>query len=478
MFGSYKDYLPPKVDNPYFTGGTFGAYPSPQMSFGQPGGNQNLFTIPPLQPPSVNEQKSVLHEQAAPSPIHIDNSPHGKENSFSRHEHILTESDQLNKPKPGRLMRQKPVQQPIVQGVRLDEPAQSSAPLSQAHEYGKTISDLTTALTHAVMEKSALMTENKTLKDRVSAYEERLSQVDSMFTTMMARISALEQQAPSATLLASRVTARRVQDNSPKSPAISARSTRTVNVSVAPKPRSMSTVKTRPQPPQPAQSAARARSNSATPSSRAVAVAARGRVGSASSIGPVLRSKSPAKITASPVVSARPTSPLIRYEVHIAFNDRVVAKAQLAPMLSQDGPFLYVIQSELKPPMNFIPPSNGVSPCAFTGLSISVVGTNTRSRKSNIVFKSHSSHVDNPPVNDSDGYFSHSCWLSGPGASVVGGVRVFYRPVEGEEGGLTLYAMSLKFWFPENSDSGMVGSQAPNFTKEHWKELLRLLGLL
>lgn len=143
------------------------------------------------------------------------------------------------------------------------------------------------------------------------------------------------------------------------------------------------------------------------------------------------------------------------------------------PALSQDGPFLYVVQSELSPALSFIPVAE--SPCPFTGLSISVVGTNTRTRRSNVVFKSHDSHVDNPPVNDADGYFSHSCWLSGPSASVVGGVRVFFKT--GEDNSVTLYAMSLKFWFPETGENG-VADPVPSFSKDHWKELLRLLGIL
>jgi hypothetical protein len=121
--------------------------------------------------------------------------------------------------------------------------------------------------------------------------------------------------------------------------------------------------------------------------------------------------------------------------------------------------------------MTFIPREDG-SP--FKGISISIVGTNTRMRKSNTIFKSHTSHVDNPPVNDTDNYFSHSCWLSGPDASVVGGVRVFYRPAGNGVDGICLYAMSLKYWFPETSGS----PETPNFTKDHWKQLLKLLGLL
>ena len=176
---------------------------------------------------------------------------------------------------------------------------------------------------------------------------------------------------------------------------------------------------------------------------------------------------------AGTIASNRPPTPLVRYEVQISYNERIVARAQVNPALSQDGPFLYVVQSELVPALSFIPVAD--SPCAFTGLSLSVVATNTRTRRSNVVFKSHDSHVENPPVNDADGYFSHSCWLSGPSASVVGGVRVFFKTAE--DGSVTLYALSLKFWFPETAENGLA-EQAPNFTKDHYRELLRLLSVL
>ena len=212
----------------------------------------------------------------------------------------------------------------------------------------------------------------------------------------------------------------------------------------------------------PTASASRGRSISAGPT-RSVAAASRGRMVNASTA----RSKSPSVV--------RPTSsPVIRFEVHVTYGNQMVAKAALSPCLTQDGPFLYVIQSELSPSLSFAAPQN--SPCPFTGLSVSVVGTNTRSQRSNIVFKSHSSHVENPPVNSADGYFSHSCWLSGPNASVVGGVRVFYKPLDDNDSSISLYAMSLKYWFPEDTEN--VVQQAPNFTKDHWKELVRLLGLL
>ena len=168
----------------------------------------------------------------------------------------------------------------------------------------------------------------------------------------------------------------------------------------------------------------------------------------------------------------QPPTPLMRYELQISYNEHIVAKSQIKPAISEDGPFLYVIQSELNPSLSFIP--HPEMPCSFTGLSISVVATNTRTRNSNAIFQSHGSHVDNPPVNETDGYFSHSCWLSGPSASVVGGVRMFFRRDDSDQ--VTLFAMSLKFWFPESVGNGLA--QAPHFTKDHFKELLRLLGLL
>lgn len=321
---------------------------------------------------------------------------------------------------------------------------------------------------------ASLMAENASLKEKVSAYEEKLRQVDSMFSVMMGRIAALEQQ----------TTARSQADISPKSPLGSSRSIRNTSMRNSDsRVRSSSVTRSRPTLLAPT-TASRNRSITPTPNNRSVAVASRGRVGSMSSVQKNVpqRSKSPARVSqvtqpaTKPISLApapaqkRPAAPVIRYEVHIAYNDRVIAKAQLIPALSQDGPFLYVIQSELSPPMCFVPASS--TGCPFVGLSISIVGTNTRTRKSNVVFKSHSSHVENPPVNDADGYFSHSCWLSGPSASVVGGVRMFFRTGE-DDNSITLYAMSLKFWFPENHEE-----QSGGFTKEHWKELLKLLGLL
>ena len=248
-----------------------------------------------------------------------------------------------------------------------------------------------------------------------------------------------------------------LRDESPRSPAATARSSRSSVRSSG-----LTSVQSRVR----SNSLGNGRSVTPVPSmrgrSRSAAAASRGRLGPVPP--PAARSKSPAP-------AGRPSTPLIRYEVHVAYGDKVLAKAQVATSLTQDGPFLYVVQSELSPSLCFIAPAS--SPCPFTGLSVSVVGTNARSQRSNVVFKSHSSHVDNPPVNTGDGYFSHSCWLSGPSASVVGGVRMFFKQ-NGEE--VTLYAISLKYWFPEDTDN--VIHQAPNFTKDHWKELVRLLGLL
>ena len=438
MFGSFKEYVPPKVDNPYFNGGSFGV-PSPNQ----------LFFIPPSFPDGFGDQKR-FHEQA-PSPIH-DVSPNGKENFFQPPDHILRETDSINKVKvPGRVSRQH-------FQVRNDDSV--CAPVDN--------SQLT----------ASLIAENASLREKVSVYEDKLRQVDSMFSMMMSRISALEQNGS----VRSVPPPRQSKDVSPKSPLPSSRSARTAASSQIPssRTRSISNSRSRPNLTAPTTSS---RNRSITPTNRSVAVAARERVGSMSTVGgPVNRSKSPARVTRPPAVtsapkpvnlssasSARPSSPVIRYEVHISYNERIVAKAQLTPSISQDGPFLYVIQSDLKPPLSFVPASS--TGCAFTGLSISVVGTNTRTRKNNVVFKSHSSHVENPPVNDADGYFSHSCWLSGPDASVVGGVRVFFRPTDESNESITVYAMSLKFWFPESQESS-------NFTKEHWRELLKLLGLL
>jgi hypothetical protein len=52
---------------------------------------------------------------------------------------------------------------------------------------------------------------------------------------------------------------------------------------------------------------------------------------------------------------------------------------------------------------------------------------------------------------------------------------MFFRREE-EDSAVTIYAMSLKFWFPESAANGL--EQTPGFTREHYKELLKLLGVL
>jgi hypothetical protein len=301
-------------------------------------------------------------------------------------------------------------------------------------------------------------------------YEERLNQVDGKFQAMMNRISALETQTSRSTESAK--ASNRLLEASPKSP----HSVRSVPSGARPRSVSASSRSSRltiarPEPPARSVSVERERRTAASQAVKSVALSSRNKISQVTR-----RSVSPARVSSADsggaVVSApnRVTSPIIRYEAHIFLNDRIVAKAQISPTLSQDGPFLYVIQSELKPAMTFFPEDGQPPSSPFKGISISVVGTNTKLKKTSTIFKSHSSHVVSPPVNDSDKYFSHSCWLSGPEASVVGGVRIFYRS---EAGGISLYAMSLKYWFPETS-----GAAAPNFTKDHWRELLKLLGLL
>ncbi len=350
-------------------------------------------------------------------------------------------------------------------------PRQSDSPVSNISnvggEYSRTIADLTTALTQAMNERSQLIAENASLKDKVSVYEERLNQVDGKFQAMMNRISALESQNSKAT--ESVKSANRLSESSPKSPhSVRSMPSGARPRSVSATSRSSRLTIARPEPPARSVSVERERRTPASQAVKSVALASRNKISQVAR-----RSVSPARISSTDPtgqVQNRVTSPIIRYEAHIFLNDRIVAKAQISPSLSQDGPFLYVIQSELKPAMTFFPEDGQPPSSPFKGISISVVGTNTRLKKTSTIFKSHSSHVISPPVNDSDKYFSHSCWLSGPEASVVGGVRIFYRS---EAGGICLYAMSLKYWFPETS-----GTAAPNFTKDHWRELLKLLGLL
>ena len=464
MFSS-REFLPPRVD------GTFSQIP------GIP-----AIQTPQLQLPIFSKDFKFSGYQPIDNPFE-NHKPQGNENSHftpsGHHQPNQYSDNKLLQPSQGVLADHNSnwSRQPEKPGFVKPRAAmheftrQSDSPMSNISnvggEYSRTIADLTTALTQAMNERSTLLAENASLKEKVHVYEERLNQVDTKFQAMMSRVSALESQKPQSRPIP------QASDNSPKSP----HSVRSVPSSS--RPRSVSATSrtsrlsiARADPPARSASVEREpRSGLSQPPIRSVAIAARNKISQVTrrSVSPARVSSANAPAAAVPPIN-RVSSPVIRYEAHIFLNDRIVAKAQLSPSLSQDGPFLYVIQSELKPPMTFFPEDGQPPSSPFRGISISIVGTNTRLKKTSTIFKSHSSHVISPPVNDSDKYFSHSCWLSGPEASVVGGVRIFYRS---EAGGICLYAMSLKYWFPETS-----GSAAPNFTKDHWRELLKLLGLL
>lgn len=383
-------------------------------------------------------------------------------------------------------------------------------------ETTRAMTDMSAALSQAVSEKSRLMNENSLLKEKVASYEEKLSQVDKMFSTMMARISALEGNPPEREAARSRManpgSIRRlasVSDESPRSP-ISERSGKSITPRTGLSSRSVSASRSRAgsqeirgsllkQPQRSVVAASRGRMWTSSGRSRSPSSVSRvstpggvkhissvsSKSTSSSSVGNNSRSGGGRLIGASskPVVPAAPgpgrpaSAPLIRYEAQMMLHDKLIARAQIMPNLIADGPFLYVAQCELKPHVRI----STSEMSGFQGLGVSVMGTNTRTRRTNVVFKSHSSHIDNPPVNEQDGYFAHSCWLSGPNASIISTVRVFYRMEndvlgESESPMVCLYGISLKYWFPESTDH--PGESAPNFTKEHWKQLLKLLTLL
>lgn len=462
MFSS-REFLPPRLDGPFASIPGMPAIQTPQLPPPWFSKDFKFTGYQPIDNPFENHKPQGIEQPQIPSP-----GPAGRfqEHQYANNPHgVLTEHNSS-------WSRQSEKSGYIKPRVAMNEfPRQSDSPVSNISnvggEYSRTIADLTTALTQAMSERSQLIAENASLKDKVSVYEERLNQVDGKFQAMMNRISALESQNSKAT--ESVKSANRLSESSPKSP----HSVRSVPSGA--RPRSVSATSrssrltiARPEPPARSVSVERERRTPASQAVKSVALASRNKISQVAR-----RSVSPARISSTDPtgqVQNRVTSPIIRYEAHIFLNDRIVAKAQISPSLSQDGPFLYVIQSELKPAMTFFPEDGQPPSSPFKGISISVVGTNTRLKKTSTIFKSHSSHVISPPVNDSDKYFSHSCWLSGPEASVVGGVRIFYRS---EAGGICLYAMSLKYWFPETS-----GTAAPNFTKDHWRELLKLLGLL
>jgi len=462
MFSS-REFLPPRVEGPYAQIPGMPVIQTPQLQLPIFNKDFKFSSYQPIDNPFENQKPNLNDPHQFPYPGHSD--ARQNENQFLQTSHgVLTDHNSNWSRQSEKTAYVKP------RGPMNEFARQSDSPLSNISnvggEYSRTIADLTTALTQAMTERSNLIAENASLKEKVHVYEERLNQVDSKFQAMMNRISALETQKPQTR------STPRMSENSPRSPQ-SVRS-----VPSAARPRSVSATSrtsrlsiARPDPPARSVSVERERKGVAGQPVRSVALAARNKISQVSR-----RSVSPARVSSATAPAAtvpppnRVTSPIIRYEAHIFLNDRIVAKAQLSPSLSQDGPFLYVIQSELKPPMTFFPEDGQPPSSPFRGISISIVGTNTRLKKSSTIFKSHSSHVISPPVNDSDKYFSHSCWLSGPEASVVGGVRIFYRS---EAQGICLYAMSLKYWFPETS-----GAAAPNFTKDHWRELLKLLGLL
>lgn len=462
MFGKFKEFHPPSVNNSYFQGLSFAGL--------QHTGVVQEGTVGKSESNRDPEEQMSMIERMAPSPFNSEATRRNAETfaklgSQNRIGMESMSSSNQNNENVGRMRPNFPM-----------------------NEYSKAIADLTNALTEAVNEKSVLMTENSVLKERVSSYEQKLSEVDKMFTAMMARISALERSVPGSAEATAMGSAGSIKKSfTPQStPRSSAKSTPRVAASFGAASRSASSDRSVLGSVQRSGSSqSNGRSGSAhkrdisaprnaqrvenvldRSSDRSAVGVSRGRMSAGPPSARSVSANKPAPVR--PVGNGSP----IRYEVHVSLNNQLVAKAQLASNLTPDGPFLYIAQCELKPHVRVAASSME----GFRGLSLTVMANNTRTRQENVIFKSHASHIENPPINAQDGYFSHSCWLSGPDASIVGSVRIFYRPEQDALTGsmICLYGMSLKYWFP--ADDPTVS--APAFGEMHWKQLLKLLGIL
>jgi hypothetical protein len=476
MFNS-KEFLPPKIDSYLNTSATGSTVLVPQKQLPIFNSNFNFIGSDHGNSPYGR----AFTENSIPTPV----ARYGIEGHYSPLDDTIQDFEP-NKP-----------------------PKEFAAPVHPSRSSDRTVAELKHALSRATGERSTLLAENTALKERVSVYEQKLSMMDAKFQQMMSRISALEKPDMShSNISRGRRTAPRIME--PASPQ-SVHLRRPTQSSAA---RSVSAPKGRADPnvsrsgsvlqSSRSISAPRVRSNSVVslsrntgPSSssssgrlsmpsRNVAVAARSRIPAtptrnvvhvkqamSPAAGSIRRAVSPGSVPVTPsTVRSLPVVASMKYELQVALNDQLIATCSLNEQIHPDGPFLYIVQSELSPAVTFTP--NPTAENTFSGISITIVGTNTKTRKSNTIFKSHASHIETPPV--SDGYFSHSCWLSGPGASIIGGVRVFFKPViglTGANGAVSLYALSLKYWFPDNTEN-----ESQNFSVDHWKGLLKLLGIL
>ena len=382
MFGQFKEFQPPSAPSSYFKGLSFGGMP--------------LHSNSPRRDSGFVDQSRDIDEQVSVSE-RIASSPYNQQMNWRSNENSVTQTSNFG---TGRSIEREPR---FAQSKNAQEFSGKFRPsFGPPKDYSKEIADLTGALSKATADKSVLVAENGALKEKISAYEEKLGQVDKMFNAMMSRISALEHPSP---VIAGSISKMPVVSrlSSPRSSISNKSSPRSVSAS-QPGSRSGSLMKQR-------------------VSERSVAAVSRGRVESAraapvvkeapvrersASVGkrqPLFtprsvrkalpsdrRNESDASVRRSSVESVssvklpRPTSPAIRYEVHVALHDQLVAKAQLSATLSPDGPFLYIVQCELKPHICL----SAADMQGFEGLSIAVMATNTRTRQDNVIFKSHS----------------------------------------------------------------------------------------
>jgi len=189
----------------------------------------------------------------------------------------------------------------------------------------------------------------------------------------------------------------------------------------------------------------------------------------------------PTRVSAPAAVGAASLS----FVVHITQHSNLVSSATFSLNMAQEGMFLYLCDVEV-PRFSVelglcgesLPDTDFAT--VFAGFCITVFAVNKVTSKSSMVFKSHQSHVSRPPVHYGEdiSYFSHSCWLSGNGANVVGGVRVFFKPERREvanpaldsEYDVAIYRFSLKFWYPD--------ATAERFESKDLETLLSMLGVL
>lgn len=163
----------------------------------------------------------------------------------------------------------------------------------------------------------------------------------------------------------------------------------------------------------------------------------------------------------------------VRCKITISLDDNAVSFVDVGLTLKQDGPFLYLVDNVPVPPfrLRLAALKDQITPdvCVeiFKNFSVGVVAMTDSGEA--LIFQSHQSHVDKPPVSSVDEslYFSHSCWLSGGSTSLVAGVRVFLdlaaREDQDNTYDLVMNRCSLKFWYPESEGTDFSSVELEQF---------------